>query len=236
MSALVLTVAMAVPAAVQAQSSVTSSDIQRLRRCLPASSDLSRLRRTRSELRIFLHSDSMTSRRVIYLKVKLRKEGTVSRADYVTCATASPRSAHSRAVTCKRYDCRSSRHLERGRGDGSGAAGGVREWQPGEHLSAGSQSGTARSHPAGDRCPSSTPLNPLPRRSGSFRSHDRRGPLPRNDVLIPAGPSSASCPTVDRATRTDRKGQLTVSFDQVTIRGLTYPMRAPSPRPSKVKG
>src|SRR5919198_1199038 len=31
--------------------------------------------------------------------------------------------------------------------------------------------------------------------------------------------------SVDKATRTDRKGSLTVSFDQVTIRGRDYPMR-----------
>jgi hypothetical protein len=31
--------------------------------------------------------------------------------------------------------------------------------------------------------------------------------------------------TVEKATRTDRKGQMTVSFDQVTVRGRTYPMR-----------
>ena len=31
--------------------------------------------------------------------------------------------------------------------------------------------------------------------------------------------------SVDRATRTDRKGSLTVAFDQVTINGRNYPMR-----------
>jgi hypothetical protein len=31
--------------------------------------------------------------------------------------------------------------------------------------------------------------------------------------------------TVNRASRTDRKGSLTVSFDQITVDGRTYPMR-----------
>ena len=31
--------------------------------------------------------------------------------------------------------------------------------------------------------------------------------------------------SVDKATRTDRKGSMTVSFDQITIRGRNYPMR-----------
>jgi len=32
--------------------------------------------------------------------------------------------------------------------------------------------------------------------------------------------------SVNRATRTDRKGSLAVSFDRVTIHGRSYPMRA----------
>jgi hypothetical protein len=31
--------------------------------------------------------------------------------------------------------------------------------------------------------------------------------------------------SVNRASRTDRKGSLTLSFDQITIRGRNYPMR-----------
>jgi hypothetical protein len=47
-----------------------------------------------------------------------------------------------------------------------------------------------------------------------------------SQVLIPAGSLLRGVVrTVDRATRTDRKGQLTVSFDQITVRGRTYPMR-----------
>src|SRR4026208_2484611 len=31
--------------------------------------------------------------------------------------------------------------------------------------------------------------------------------------------------SVDKATRTDRKGSMTVAFDQVTVRGRDYPLR-----------
>jgi hypothetical protein len=31
---------------------------------------------------------------------------------------------------------------------------------------------------------------------------------------------------VNKATRTDRKGSLTVAFDQITVRGKAYPMHA----------
>jgi hypothetical protein len=47
-----------------------------------------------------------------------------------------------------------------------------------------------------------------------------------NDVLIPAGSVMRGIiRSVDRASRTDRKGELTVSFDQVTVNGRNYPMR-----------
>ena len=45
-------------------------------------------------------------------------------------------------------------------------------------------------------------------------------------VLIPAGSVVRGIVTsVDRASRTDRKGSLTLSFDQVNVRGQSYPMR-----------
>jgi hypothetical protein len=47
-----------------------------------------------------------------------------------------------------------------------------------------------------------------------------------NDVLIPAGSILRGViSSVDKASRTDRKGSLTVAFDQITIRNRTYPMR-----------
>ena len=46
-------------------------------------------------------------------------------------------------------------------------------------------------------------------------------------VLIPAGSALRGVVvTVDKATRLDRKGSLSLSFDQITIRGRSYPMRA----------
>ena len=47
-----------------------------------------------------------------------------------------------------------------------------------------------------------------------------------NRVLIPAGSVMRGVvSSVDKASRTDRKGSLTVAFDQVTVRGRDYPMR-----------
>jgi hypothetical protein len=48
-----------------------------------------------------------------------------------------------------------------------------------------------------------------------------------DDVLIPAGSTMRGVVSaVTNATRTQRKGSLTVSFDQITVRGRSYPIRA----------
>ena len=45
-------------------------------------------------------------------------------------------------------------------------------------------------------------------------------------VIIPAGSVMRGLVTsVNRASRTDRKGSLTVAFNQITVRGRNYPMR-----------
>jgi hypothetical protein len=50
--------------------------------------------------------------------------------------------------------------------------------------------------------------------------------LSGNDVLIPAGSVLRGVvSSVNRASRTDRRGSLTVSFDQITVRGRNYPIR-----------
>ncbi len=49
----------------------------------------------------------------------------------------------------------------------------------------------------------------------------------RGRVLVPAGSLMRGVvSSVNRATRTDRKGSLTVAFDRVTINGRSYPIRA----------
>lgn len=48
-----------------------------------------------------------------------------------------------------------------------------------------------------------------------------------NRVLIPAGSRVRGVvSSVDRATRTDRRGSMTLAFDQITVNGRTYEMRA----------
>ncbi|HTV01533.1 MAG TPA: hypothetical protein VMF13_13375 [Luteitalea sp.] len=48
-----------------------------------------------------------------------------------------------------------------------------------------------------------------------------------NDLLVPAGSVLRGVvSSVDRASRTDRRGSLTLSFDQMTVGGRTYRIRA----------
>src|SRR5688572_10527027 len=67
-----------------AQPTVSTADIQRLQdQMLQASGEISRLRSTDAALASRLESDLDELREeTIYLKVKLRKEGTVNRTDY----------------------------------------------------------------------------------------------------------------------------------------------------------
>jgi len=52
-------------------------------------------------------------------------------------------------------------------------------------------------------------------------------PDERGRVLVPAGSVMRGIvSSVNRATRTDRKGAMTIAFDRVTINGRSYPMRA----------
>src|SRR4029078_11983794 len=46
-------------------------------------------------------------------------------------------------------------------------------------------------------------------------------------VLIPAGSTLRGVvSSVNKATRTDRKGRLTVAFDQIAVKGRSYPIHA----------
>ena len=80
--AVALVVACALPAA--AQTTVSSTDIQRLQdQVYEASSDISRLRSSNSDMAARLQSELDDLRdEVVYLKVKMRKEGNVNRNDY----------------------------------------------------------------------------------------------------------------------------------------------------------
>ena len=212
-------------------SSVTTSDIQRLQDDLfQASSDVARSRGTNAMGASLQDELDELREEVIYLKVKLRKEGSVSRNEYVELRNriqALRSQARGEATGDRRGTWPGGTS-----GDQVGAYGGGRVSDRTDDRDRGTvpRSQSDRSAiPVGQEIDVrlQTQLS-----SATAQVEDRfeattlvdlyRG----NDVLIPAGSVLRGVVrTVERATRTDRKGEMTVSFDQITVRGRTYPMR-----------
>jgi hypothetical protein len=210
----ILSVLLLLPASGSAQTTMNSADVQRLQDELAqASSELSKLRSGSPDQgsRLNLELEELREE-VIYLKVKLRKEGNVPRSEY--------------HATRDRIDA----FLGRVRG-GTGAApsrpgaiGGVTGSGPVGGVSKGTgviPAGQEIDVRLGDRLSSETAQV-----EDRFDATTMVDLSEGNRVLIPAGSVLRGVVrTVDRATRTDRRGEMTVSFDQITIRGRAYPIR-----------
>lgn len=244
LAAVVAAAFLMVPAAALAQTqggmrsnaAVTTSDIERLQdELFQASSDVSRART--SDRAVQDELDELREE-VIYLKVKLRKEGRVTQNEYLTVRDRiqSVRSGLRSGATTSNRDAERRGTWTAGQagqtgGTYGGVTGGVQggtqdRSQTGAYPQ--SQSGTS-AIPEGQEIDVrlQTQLN-----SATAQVEDRfeattvvdlyRG----NDVLIPAGSVLRGVVrTVQPATRTDRKGEMTVSFDQIVVRNRTYPMR-----------
>ena len=206
--------------------SVSTADIQRLQdEVFQAGGEVSRLRTTNAAEAGRLQDELDTLREdVIYLKVKLRRENTVSRSEYSE-------------VRDRVQELRS-----RARGDS-----GTRSSSP----TYNSGSGSTKNEPVFDDRPRSSTSTSTTRRQGGipvgteidvrtqseltsdtaqvedrFEATTVVDLLEGDRVIIPAGSVMRGIVTsVNRASRTDRKGSLTVSFNQVTVRGRNYPMR-----------
>ncbi len=220
---------------VMAQSSVTSADIQRLQdEVYQASADVSRLRTTDALAAGKLQDELDTLREdVIYLKVKLRRENNVSRTEY-TDIRSQLESLRSRA----RGDSRST-------STSSASADSTYPSTPPPPPPRGGSSGSAPIYD--DRSPSTTSSRqgrgiPVGTEvdvrlqteltSDNAQVEDRFEATTvvdlyeGNRVLIPAGSVMRGLVTsVNRASRTDRKGSLTVLFNQITVNGRNYQMR-----------
>jgi hypothetical protein len=246
---LTLVLASAVPAL--ARQAVTQADITRLQDGVSAAyGDLGELRSRDAGAARTLQGDLDELREeVIYLKVKLRKEGSVPRAEFL--------------------DMRDRLDDLRARATSAGARTGSRVVDPGSQAP-----GAAPSTPATPRtAPTpSTPAEPrvtpgvvldepappsrtttrsstgdstvpvgteldvrlaTPLDSGAAQVEDRFEATTvvdlRQDgrVLIPAGSVVRGVVTaVKSAGRVERKGSLSLSFDQITVNGQSYPLRA----------
>jgi hypothetical protein len=217
LGAVVLAAGVAAPA--RAQSSVTSADIQRLQDVsYEASRDMAQVRSRDAALASQLQAELDDARdEVIYLKVKLRRNEPISRGEY-------------NDVRDRIENIRS-----RARGDSAGGytppAGSRSESVPPPPPATSRRAQNPNEIPVGtefdvrlqtslssktaqveDRFEATTMVDLL----------DERG-----RVLVPSGSVMRGVvSSVNKATRTDRKGSLTVAFDQVTINGRAHPMRA----------
>jgi hypothetical protein len=203
-----------------AQTTVSSADIQRLQdEVYQAGGDVSRLRTTdvAAAGRLQDELDSLREE-VIYLKVKLRKEGTVARRDYSE-------------VRDRLQDLRSRARGETA-ADRTGTtygSGGEGSWGSGGASNSGSSRTSESGIPVGQEIDvriQSELTSDTAQVEDRFEATTVVDLYQGERVLIPAGSVMRGIvSSVNRASRTDRKGSLTVAFDQVTVRGRTYPMR-----------
>jgi hypothetical protein len=221
LKAIVVATVMMMGVSVGAQTSVSSSDLQRLQDDVyQAGSDISRLRSTDSALASRLQDELDELRdEVIYLRVKLRKEGSVTRAEYAD-------------VRDRVQDLRSRARGESTRGTGTRPGAG---YGTGTGTGTGAGTGTGTGQRRASAIPAGQEIDVRLQSelsSDTAQVEDRLEATTVVDlsegstVLIPAGSVMRGIvSSVNRASRTDRKGSLTVSFDQVTVNGRSYPMR-----------
>ena len=217
-------------AALQQNASVTQNDIQRLQdNVFQAGSDVSQLRSRDATRANQLQGDLDDLRdEVTYLKVKLRKEGSLTRAEYADVRD------------------RIEGLRTRARGDGANASASPAPSNP---------PAAARSTPPpAPAAPAPAPATPpaaargttgevpvgteidvrlaMRLNSGTAAVEDRFDATTLVDLnlggrtVVPAGSVMRGVVTsVEPATRTNRTARLTLSFDQLTVNGRAYPMR-----------
>ena len=222
-AAVVAAIALSLAGPAAAQQSVTQADIQRLQdNVFQAERDINQMPNRDSARAAQLRDDLDDLRdEVVSLKVKLRKERNVTRAEYAD-------------VRDRIEDLRS-----RARSDASSRSTAAPP-APAPVVSTPPPAPAAtRAEPratgAANEVPAGTELdvrlqNSL--NSGTAQVEDRFEGTTLVDlnvngrVLIPAGSVMRGVVTaVEPGTRTNRTAKMTVSFDQVTVNGRSYPMR-----------
>ena len=197
---------------------VTQTDITRLQdNIYQASSDLTELRRRDNVRASQLQAELDDLREeVIYLKVKLRKEGSLVRAEYAD-------------LRDRIEDVRTT-----ARGDAQNAYSTAPAAPAAARPRAGASTQTTTAARTGE-IPSGTELdvrltNVL--NSGTATVEDRFEATTLVDfntagrTLVPAGSVMRGVVTsVEPATRTNRTAKMTLSFDQLTVNGRSYPVR-----------
>lgn len=222
--ALVLATSLSRPVAAQ---SITTADIQRLQDTIyDASRDVSQVRSRDSQLASQLQAELDDLRdETVYLKVKMRKNEPISRSDYSDVRdrienvrsrargdSSSRYSASPIAPTTPDAGANTANTQSRSTGSTRSSRDSSADVPVGTELDVRLQqslsSGTAQVE---DRFEATTLVD--------LREGDR--------VLVPAGSVMRGVvSSVTKAGRIERKGAMTVAFDQVTIHGRNYPIRA----------
>ncbi len=221
-SALMLLLACAGSAS--AQATVTQSDVQRLQdRIYDVSRDVSAVRNRDDAMARQLQTQLDDLRdETVYLKVKIRKEGNVRYSEYADLRDRIDQLDARATGTTAQYSPSPAPSTA------SSPQGTVRP-QPGVGTTGAQTSGSAYEVPAGTEIDARLErgLN-----SGTAKVEDRFDATTMVDLqengrtVVPAGSVLRGVITsVEPATRTNRTGKLTVSFDQVTINGRSYPLR-----------
>ena len=240
----VLIIGLAAPVAAQQSTTVTQADIQRLQdNVYLADRDLSQARSRDAARATQLQAELDDLRdEVVYLKVKLRKERTLSRSEYADVRdriddlrsrargeSASPVSSSSSSSSTSAS---------------AAVAPASRPASPAPVSAAPSSSSTSTTSTASTRttAPAGTVEIPVGTEidvrlqnalnSGTNQVEDRFEATTLVDVgvnsriVIPAGSLMRGVLTqVEPATRTNRTARMTVSFDQVTVNGQPYAIR-----------
>jgi hypothetical protein len=221
-AALTALITIGLAASAAAQGNVTQADIQRLQdNVYQAGTDVTQAR-TRDAARANQLQAELDDLRdeVIYLKVKLRKEGSLARSEYAdvrdrvetlrtrargdaTNASAPPAAPAAAPAAQAPRSTTNTPAPTPAAGTGQIPVGTELDVRVGTRLN----SGTAAVE---DRFEATTLVD--------FNSGGR--------TLVPAGSVMRGVVTsVDPATRTNRTARMTLSFDQLTVNGRAYPMR-----------
>ena len=209
--------------AAQSSTSVTATDIQHLQDSIyDASRDIAQVRSRDATLASQLQAELDDARdEATYLKVKLRRNESIARVEYSD-------------LRDKIENIRS-----RARGDSSGGytpPAGSRAEPSGDRETWPSSPTTVRGRRPNE-IPVSTEFdvrlqNPLSSRTAQVEDRFEATTMvdlqdEKGHVLVPAGAVMRGTVTsVTKATRLERKGSLTVSFDRLTIDHQSYPIRA----------
>jgi hypothetical protein len=232
-SSILISSILLVAASVAAQSRVTQADLQRLQdAAYDASRDVAQLRARDSELASRLQNELDDARdEVIYLRVKLRKNEPVTQTDYAdlrdriddirnrasgvaqpTVPPAPPAPAPPPVSAAPPPPPAPPAPAERPSRSTSSRTSSVNDVPVGTEFDVRLQNSlSSRTAQTEDRFEATTLVD--------LREGDR--------VLVPSGSTVRGVvSSVTKATRLERKGALRLTFDQMTIGGTVYPLRA----------